>query len=281
VIAVSTATALDLEQESRALRLKIIEVHRRAGGGHLGSSLSIVEILTVLFRRHLRSGNSSDRNRDRFILSKGHAALALYCLLQQIGRLPEERLASFACNGAPLEPHPNERLEPLIEASSGSLGQGLSIAVGLALGARLRGRSERIFVLIGDGEANEGQIWEAARAAAHLRLDNLIAVLDANGMQQDGMCAPIMPVDDLAACWQEIGWRCLRCDGHDCAELDATMTSLLSDDFSGPRLLNATTVKGRGVAFLEGETASHFPPPLSPEEQALVEYELDRRGGDA
>lgn len=270
-------TARELRTKSDELRLSILETHRRAGAGHLGSSLSIVEVLTVLFQEHVRWPEAEDDWwGDRFVLSKGHAALGLYCALAQLGRLKPGELGTFGSNGSRLEPHPNERAEPAVHASTGSLGQGLSIAIGLALGARLRGRRDRSFVVIGDGEVNEGQIWEAARCAAFLRLENLVVVLDDNVMQQDGPTPAIMPVPDTVDSWRAMGWLCRTCDGHDCGELSAALQELTTTDHAGPRLLRARTVKGCGVAFLEGRTESHYPPPLSADDMALVRYDLDR-----
>lgn len=268
----------ELAKLSAQMRLEILQTHRRAGFGHLGSSLSIVEILTVLFHRHMRwrDGSEDPERGDRFVLSKGHAALALYCALQMAGRIPASQTATFCRNGSALEAHPNENLLPEVHASTGSLGQGLSIGVGLSLGSRLRGTSDRTFVVIGDGEANEGQIWEAARSAAALKLSNLVVVLDDNGMQQDGPTPSIMPVGDLAACWSAMGWRVSDCDGHNPDQLDSALRMLTGSSGQAPMLLVARTVKGRGVGFLENRTESHYPPPLNDGDLALVEYELNQ-----
>jgi transketolase len=266
---------------STQLRLSIIELHRAAGGGHLGSSLSLVELLAVLFANHFRWADHAEApyRGDRFVLSKGHAALGLYCALRQTGRIDVATLATFGVDGSPLEPHPNELREPAIHASTGSLGQGLSIAIGLALGTVLNGTAgERTFAVIGDGELNEGQMWEAARCAAFLHLANLIVVLDDNQMQQDGRTCEIMPVSDARACWGEMGWHCVECDGHDCESLDAALESAIASDVRAPRLLHIHTVKGRGIGFLEGRTESHFPPPISDDELALVQYSLRAEG---
>jgi transketolase len=263
-----------LTEAAARLRLAVIECHRRAGAGHLGSSLSIVESLSVLFGRYFneRPPGSDAADGDRFVLSKGHAALALYCQLDLAGRLGPGRLEEFGRSGGALEPHPCERALPILHASSGSLGQGLSIGLGLALGSRLRGRSDRCFVVIGDGEVNEGQIWEAALSAPQLGLGNLIVILDRNGFQQDGPMAGILPLPDLSVSWGAMGWRCRQADGHDCAALAAAFDDLLDGPPETPRLLIAETVKGRGVPFLENTTESHYPPPLTAEDLALVRY---------
>jgi transketolase len=263
-----------MRELSDSLRLAIVQLHRRAGGGHLGSALSIVEALAVILGRHFRWRADDDPpwRGDRIILSKGHAAMALYCALALQGRIPKERLLTFGRNGAPLEPHPNETVEPALHASTGSLGQGLSIGIGLALGARLLGTDDRTFVIVGDGELNEGQTWEAARSAATLQLSNLVVFLDDNGMQQDGPTAGIMPVPDALEAWRRMGWACAESDGHDCDAIDAALQSVTSGDSNGPRLLRLRTIKGRGVDYLEGRTESHFPPPVSEEDISLMRY---------
>lgn len=271
-------TAPDLRKLSDELRLMVLETHKAAGGGHLGSSLSIVEILAVLVHAvmHWPAADDEPWRGDRVVLSKGHAALALYCALAQAGRVDPARLRTFGANGSVLEPHPNERLEPALHASTGSLGQGMSIALGLALGARLRGGADRVFAIVGDGEVNEGQIWEAARSAATLGVDNLVVVLDDNRMQQDGPTPEIMGVADAVDAWRGMGWACRSVDGHDCAALLAALAEAAAGDHPGPRLVHARTVKGRGVAFLEDRTESHFPPPLTDDDLALVRYGLVR-----
>jgi transketolase len=265
---------LDMRELSDRLRLAIVQLHRRAGGGHLGSALSIVEALAVIFGRHFRWRDEHDPawSGDRIILSKGHAAMALYCALALQGRIDTGRLVTFGRNGSPLEPHPNESAEPALHASTGSLGQGLSIGVGLALGARLRGRSDRVFVIVGDGELNEGQTWEAARCAATQQLANLVVVLDDNGMQQDGPTGEIMPVADALEAWRRMGWTCAESDGHDCDALDGALRSVTAQDTSAPRLLRIRTIKGRGIDYLEGRTESHFPPPVSEEDITMLKY---------
>jgi transketolase len=265
---------LEMRELSDRLRLAIVQLHRRAGGGHLGSALSIVEALAVIFGRHFRWREASDPEwrGDRIILSKGHAAMALYCALALQGRIDASRLITFGRNGSPLEPHPNESAEPALHASTGSLGQGLSIGVGLALGARLRGTADRTYVIVGDGELNEGQTWEAARCAATLQLANLIVVLDDNGMQQDGPTGEIMPVGDALEAWRRMGWTCAESDGHDCDALDGALRSVTAQETSAPRLLRIRTIKGRGIDYLEGRTESHFPPPVSEEDITMMRY---------
>jgi transketolase len=271
------AQEVDPRSLSDRLRWRILTQHRRAGAGHLGSSLSIVELLGVVLGRHFRwRSEPGAADGDRFVLSKGHAALGLYCALAELGRLPDALLDQFGSNGAVTEPHPNERLLDVLDASTGSLGQGMSMGVGMALGARLRGRPATVFVLIGDGECNEGQIWEAARSAAGLRLDNLVVLLDDNQMQQDGPTPAILDVADVPDAWAGMGWLTVSCDGHDCVAIEETLTKLRQDT-SAPKLIHARTVKGRGVPFLEHQTESHFPPPLTDEELTMLRY-AERQG---
>lgn len=261
------------------VRWRILGQHRRSGAGHLGSSLSIVELLAVVLGQHFRWRSAPGAaDGDRLVLSKGHAALGLYCALAEVGRLADDVLAGFGQSGAAAEPHPNERLVDSIDASTGSLGQGFSIGVGMALGARMRGRDTTVFVIIGDGECNEGQVWEAARSAAHLRLANLVVLLDDNRMQQDGPTPDILPVDDADDAFAGMGWATASCDGHDTQAITDVLAKL-AEDGDAPRLVHAHTVKGRGVPFLEHRTESHYPPPLTNEELAMLRYMRQRGTG--
>lgn len=254
---------------ARALRRLILETHHRRGG-HLGASLSIVEILTVLADRLGHGRYNDGATGHHLILSKGHAALAFYCQLALEDRVPLASLANFATDGADLEPHPNERLVPGVGACSGSLGQGLSIGCGFALAARMRGSAARTAVIIGDGEVNEGQIWEAAMSAAQLRLGTLLVVVDRNDMQKDGAMRDILPCPDLAVTWGAFGWKTAQCDGHDVTALVEQMNLLMAPGDDRPKLLVARTVKGAGVAHLEGKAESHFPDPVSVDDIALA-----------
>jgi transketolase len=268
-----------LRNFANRLRLSVIEMHHRAGAGHLGSSLSIVEVLAVIFGHHFRwrGPEEPEWHGDRLILSKGHAAMSLYCALSQVGQIESSHLQTFGRNGSSLEPHPNESAEPSVHASTGSLGQGLSIGLGLALGSRLRRTADRTFVIIGDGEANEGQIWEAARSAVALGLKNLIVILDDNGMQQDGPTPKIMAMEDLVTCWRAMGWQCMECDGHDCDALDAGIAAIIRDPGEHPRLVRARTIKAKGLDHLEGRTESHYPAPVSSDDLALLRYTLEAK----
>jgi transketolase len=262
------------------LRLTMLRAHAVAGQGHLGSSLSLVEILSGLFAEGSFKHDTSTRG-DRLVLSKGHAALGLYCALATAGLIPHAMLATFGQNGSALEPHPNERLLPEVSASTGSLGQGLSIGLGLAHGSRLNGCAhERTVVILGDGELNEGQPWEAAIAAPRLQLGNLLAIVDANGMQQDGTMADIMPIRDLAGAWSALGWQVHTIDGHDINAFVSLLAAIREVAHDKPKLVIAHTVKGRGVPFLENTVESHYPPPLDGAEIDLVAQMLTLEGRD-
>jgi transketolase len=264
------------------LRVLMLRTHAAAGHGHLGSSLSIVEILAALHASATREPqNRTPEHGDRIVLSKGHAALGLYCALAEAGAISHAALATFGRNGSALEPHPNEVLLPEVAASTGSLGQGLSIGLGLAHGSLIAGRGhERIAVILGDGELNEGQPWEAAIAAPRLRLGNLLAIVDANGLQQDGRMDDIMPIADLAGAWGALGWRVYTAEGHDCCALTSLFAAIRGDASGLPKLVIARTVKGRGVPFLEHAVESHYPPPLDAGELDLVTRLLTQGGHD-
>ncbi|NEU98285.1 transketolase [Bradyrhizobium uaiense] len=274
--------ARQLADRAHALRLLILRTHAAAGQGHLGSSLSIVEILVALMSSGIDTGHWAEGapHGDRIVLSKGHAALAFYCALTQVGVVPQHALESFSRNGGELEPHPNEHTLPAVQASTGSLGQGLSIGLGLAFGSRMCGRDDSCFVILGDGELNEGQCWEAAIAAAQLQLGNLVAVVDANGFQQDGPMDEIMPIPGMAAAWRALGWETADVDGHDCSALLGTLAAVNAASTDRPKLIVARTVKGRGVPFLEHTTDSHFPPPLTEVEIAIVDQLVAKRSAD-
>lgn len=244
----------ELERIARTLRRHIIEMTTRAGSGHPSSSLSIVEILVALFFGHIlrhRPDEPSWPDRDRFILSKGHAAPGLYAVLAERGHFPLDWLERLREIGSPLEGHPNMRRTPGIEASTGSLGQGLSTGIGHALAARLENRDYRTYVLIGDGEAQEGQVWEAAMSAARYELDNLTAILDYNLFQQTGAVADVMPtLEPIAPKWEAFGWHTQDIDGHD---LDAIFDALdRARAVEGrPQVIIARTLKGKGVRLIE------------------------------
>lgn len=228
----------------------------RAQSGHIGGSLSMVEILTVLYSTVLRLRNSAPE-RDRFILSKGHGAPALYATMANVGLIDPGLLKTLRQVGSPLQGHPDCRKLPGLEISSGSLGQGLSVAVGVALGQLRCGYDSRTYVLLGDGELDEGQVWEAAMAAAHFGLTNLTAVVDRNGLQLDGKTDEVMALGDLALKWKAFGWDVREVDGHDLAQLQEAFLWSAGSDQRAPSVIIARTVKGKGVSFIEGRAEYH------------------------
>jgi transketolase len=229
-----------------------------AQSGHPGGSLSIVEIVAQLFMRQMRhdAANPQWPDRDRFILSKGHGVPALYCALAECGYFPVEELMTLRRIDGRLEGHPDRVRTPGIEASTGSLGQGLSIAIGHALAARLDGRDYRTYVLLGDGEIQEGQVWEAALFAAHHRLANLTAFIDVNRFQLDDTTESIMRVEPLIEKWTAFGWAGRELDGHDLAALEEGF-AWARGITDRPTVLVCHTVKGKGVSFMEGNNEFH------------------------
>jgi len=264
-----------LQEVARQARIDAIEMIARAGSGHPGGSLSCAEILTCLLFHHARIDpqNPNDQKRDRIVLSKGHAAPMLYALLARKGYFGAEHLKSLRLCGSILQGHPDMRKTPGVDMTSGSLGQGLSVAAGMALGARLDGLDCRAYAILGDGEANEGQVWEAALFAAHYRIANLIAIVDHNDLQLDGPCKSVMSHDPLPDKWSAFGWRVLQADGHSIADI----LERLDDAANGktPTVLIAKTVKGKGVSFMENRWEWHGKP-ISPEERDTAIAELKR-----
>lgn len=253
----------DLRRLSAAIRRSVVELARESRKGHIGSALSIVETLAVLWGRVLHEPGSADPDRDRFILAKGHAAMALYAAMRWRGLIDADALRSYCRDGSALGVHPEYGL-PGVEVSTGSLGQGLSVGCGLALALRRRSSPARVFVLLSDAECNEGQVWEAAMFAAHHRLANLVAVVDVNGLQALGRTRDVLDLDPMAGRWQAFGWRAVEADGHDeAALLDALTSGIAGRD--GPAVVLARTVLGKGVSFMEDRLEWHYrslPPAL-------------------
>lgn len=268
--------ALSVEQMTdmaKRLRRHIIRMTAKAGSGHPGGSLSSVEIVTALYFNHLRYDPSNPRwpDRDRFVLSKGHAAPLLYAALAEAGYFPTEELLTLRSLNSRLHGHTNMCVTPGVEMSSGSLGQGLSFAVGIALAARLDRRDYRVYVVLGDGECEEGQVWEAAMAAAHFKVDNLVAIVDRNGQQIDGWTHEIMSTEPLAEKWSSFGWHVLEVDGHDLKQVLAALEEARTVK-TKPTAIVARTVKGKGVSFMENNLDFHGKAPTAEEaERALKE----------
>ena len=265
----------DLARRAAELRRTIVTTIHHAGSGHTGGSLSAVDILAVLYG-HVLNVDPSDphrADRDRFVLSKGHAAPALYAVLAERSFFPKDDLATLRRFGSNLQGHPSMDKVPGIDLSSGSLGMGLSAALGMALAARVNGLDYRVYVLCGDGETNEGQVWEAMMAASKYRPANLTVVIDRNHVQLDGPSDVIMPMGDLAAKVRAFGLNAVECDGHSPAELlEAFDAARAFDD--GPTVIVARTVKGKGVSFMEGEAAWHGKP-ISEDDYARAMAELE------
>jgi len=239
-------------------RADILRYISNAESGHPGSALSIVEILNTLYftQMQIYPKNPKDNDRDRFILSKGHGDMALYSVLANKGFFINFELESYRKLGSRFQGHPEMGLQG-IDATSGSLGQGLSIGCGMALRAKIDSLDYFTYVLMGDGELNEGQIWEAAMFATAQKLDNLVGIVDYNGLQHDGACKDILPMDNLTDKWNSFGWKSYSCDGHDLRELYDTFKEIKLDTSEQPRILIAKTIKGKGVIEYENNPNSH------------------------
>ncbi len=265
----------DMEAVAKRLRHHIILMTGKAGSGHPGGSLSAVEIVIALYFRLLRHNPKNPRwpERDRFILSKGHAAPLLYAALAECGYFSVEELSTLRQLDSRLQGHTDRTVTPGVEMSAGSLGQGLSFTIGVALAGRLNLQKYRVYVLLGDGECDEGQVWEAAMAAAHFRVDNLVAIVDNNGQQIDGWNRDVMNLDPFSKKWQAFGWHIIEVDGHDLTQLiDAFNQAKLIK--SQPTVIIAHTIKGKGVSFMENNLDFHGKAPTAAEvEMALKELE--------
>lgn len=235
-----------------------------ANSGHVGGSLGAADIVVALYY-HLMRHNPQDPKwpaRDRFILSKGHCSPVIYAVLAECGYFPKSDLATFRRPGSHLQGHPYQPKTPGIEASTGTLGLGISTGIGMALAAKLRSESQHYYILCGDGEIQEGQAWEAAMFANKYKLDNVIAFVDRNYLQTDGNSEDVMPLDPLRPKWEAFGWRTFEIDGHDFRQIIATVEEART--LRGqPIMIIARTVKGKGVSFMENEAVWHGMPPTA------------------
>jgi transketolase len=245
--------------DSRVLRRAILGLAYRGQTAHVGCALSIVEILAVLYRDCLRLGTSGPRdpNRDYLVLSKGHGVMAQYACLHELGWLRDEDMTDYFADGSKLHGLSHAHV-PGLEVTSGSLGHGLSIAVGLALGCRRQGSDQRVFAIVGDGELNAGPIWEALLFAAHHGSSNLVVIVDANGQQALGSTDQVMRLGSIVRKFAACDWDVVEVDGHDEGALSASMRGLMLSESSAPRALIARTVKGKGVSFMENDNRWHY-----------------------
>ncbi|GCF94756.1 transketolase [Enterococcus florum] len=262
----------NLQQKSTELREWILRSLAAAGSGHPGGSLSAIDILTLLYYQEMTvtPENYEQKEREHFILSKGHAAPALYAVLADKGFFPKEELLDLRKFGSFLQGHPDRIKTPGIDSSSGSLGQGLSIANGLALAQRLDGIQKKVFVLLGDGELQEGQVWEAAMTTAHYRLNQVIAFVDNNRLQIDGTNQAIMNVEDIGKKFSAFNWNVLTADGHDFYSLTQAVNQAKTFD-QGPSVIVCKTVKGKGVSFMENQVGWHGKAPSLEEASQAIE----------
>ncbi len=265
-----------LSEEAAYIRKKILELTRVAGGGHLGGGLSMVDVTVALYHHvmNIDPKNPDWADRDRFILSKGHGAIALDPILARVGFFPEEDLSSFNQLDSPFGMHTNAKSTPGIEHSTGSLGHGLPVSVGMALGARLEKADWRVFCLMGDGELHEGTVWEGMMSAAHFKLGNLVGIIDRNKLSLDGRVEDIMALDPLDEKFKSFGWNVLEVNGHDMAELLNVFEELPPPDSDIPTIIIANTDKGYGISFMRNEAKWHYGAIDSDlEEQALKDIE--------
>jgi transketolase len=269
----------DLEAKTRLFRREILEMTFKAGSGHPGGSLSAVDIITVLYYHQMRVDPKNPKwaDRDRFVLSKGHVCPALYAILAEIGFFPKEALWTLRRPESILQGHPDMRLTPGVEMSTGSLGQGLSVACGMALAARLDEKDYAVYCMLGDGEVQEGNVWEGAMFASHERLDNLIAILDRNRLQIEGFTEDVMTLDPLEDKWKAFGWTVLELeDGNDIKQI-LTVLDKAVERQGKPKIIIANTIKGKGVSFMENRAEYHGRA-LSPDEMKRARQELEIPG---
>ncbi len=268
-----TANVQDLEAMAKQVRRDIVEMITAAKSGHPGGSLSAVEILVTLFFDVLRHDPQNPKwpGRDRFILSKGHACPVLYSVMAECGYTPKSELNTLRKLGSIYQGHPDVRFIPALEADTGSLGEGLSLAIGMGLAAKLDNSPSRAYVVLGDGEIQEGQIWEAAMFAGDKHVDNIVAIVDYNHIQLDGFVDDIMPLDPLPDKWRSFNWHAIEVEGNDIASLQKGFAEA-ADTKGKPTVLIAHTIKGKGVSFMENNPKFHGTAPTQQEmELALKE----------
>lgn len=270
-------TETSFEAKTKELRANLLKMLCEAGSGHSGGSLSCIDILYVLYHEVMTHdpANPGWEGRDRFVLSKGHVCPALYTVLADCGYFPKEELSTLRKFGSKLQGHPYMNKTKGLDVSSGSLGQGLSVAVGMALSLKMDQAANRVYCLMGDGEQQEGEIWEAAMAAAHYRLGNLCAIVDHNHLQIDGFVEHVMNVESLAEKWRSFGWNVIEIDGHTYADIVGAFERARNET-EKPSVIIAETVKGKGVSFMENRAEWHGVSPNKAQlAQALSELEQE------
>jgi len=271
----------ELKVIARSMRKHILTMIYKAKSGHPGGSLSAVEIMTYLYFKEMNINSPIDEDRDRFVLSKGHGAPVLYAALMEKGFISKDLIPTLRQIDSKLQGHPDMKKLPGVEASTGSLGQGLSIANGMALGFKIDNKPNRVFALLGDGELNEGMIWEAAMLASHYNLDNLTAILDHNGLQIDGKNEEVMTTEPIDKKFEAFGWHVIKTDGHDFEELEKAFKERKTIK-GRPAIIIAETTKGKGCSFMEDEVGWHGKAP-NDEEFCIAMEEMgdigDKREG--
>jgi transketolase len=267
-----TNNPAELAAISKRVRRHIVEMIAAAKSGHPGGSLSATELTVTLFFDTMNHDPANPKwpERDRFVLGKGHACPVLYAVMAECGYTPVEELKNLRKLGSIYQGHPDVRFIPALEASTGSLGQGLSIGLGMACAAKLNGSPSRTYVILGDGEIQEGQVWEGAMFAAHHKVDNLVLIVDYNKIQLDGFVKDIMPLDPLAEKWRSFGWHAIELDGHDIPAIQAALAEAAATK-GKPTVLIAHTVKGKGVSFMENNPKFHGSAPSADELKIALE----------
>ena len=267
-----------MDEKMIELRERILKMISLAKSGHPGGSLSCVEILSALYYNVMKIDpqNPKWEERDRFVMSKGHSCPALYAILADLGFFPESELWTLRKIDSGLQGHPDMHKTPGVDASTGSLGQGMSIAMGMAMAAKHLGKDYHVYTLLGDGECQEGIVWESAMAAAHYHLDNFTVLLDHNGLQIDGSNDQVMSLGDICKKFDAFGFHCFQVNGHD---IDAITKVLRTPADGRPKFIDCLTVKGRGVSFMECQVGWHGKPPSEEElSRALAELEAKKYG---
>lgn len=267
----------ELKQQAKELRKTALTMIYEAQSGHPGGAFSAADLVTALYFRemNLDPNNPKWEDRDRFVLSKGHVCPIQYAALGTLGFFPEKELHTLRKEGSILQGHPDMKRCPGIDISTGSLGQGLSCAVGMAIAGKMNHKDYRVFAMIGDGESDEGQIWEAVMCANRYQLNNLIVILDNNGLQLDGTTDEIMPLLDMSQKLKDFGYEVYEINGHDMDEILCTLDEIRADKTNKPKFINAHTVKGKGVSFMENQLGWHGAAP-NEQQYAQAMEELER-----